>query len=209
MSDGQVELDTVRAAELVSDLRKLRGSPCRGCQKVTCAHEALMGHALGYKREAYCASCLAGLVERDAEELRNHLLSYVLSRPCHHAGWLWAAQDEGFSAGALPTCLWPAASGAPVDSIQPGAAVREEPPMREASANEIAPHAVWDAGDMGCGDLVLELRQRLATMSAGDVLLLTARDPGAPEDLPAWCGLTRHKLLASQHPRYWIARRKD
>lgn len=67
----------------------------------------------------------------------------------------------------------------------------------------------WDAGDMGCGDLVLELRLRLRDMEPGQVIEVRTTDPGAPEDLPAWCGLTRHVLLRSEHPDYWIARRPD
>lgn len=69
--------------------------------------------------------------------------------------------------------------------------------------------AEWDAGDMGCGDLVLELRLRLKAMAPGRVLKVTARDPGAPADLPAWCGMTGHLLLKAQHPEYWIRRRED
>jgi tRNA 2-thiouridine synthesizing protein A len=64
----------------------------------------------------------------------------------------------------------------------------------------------WDAADMGCGELVLALRQRLRAMP-GQVLLLTATDPGAPEDLPAWCRMTGHQLLQAQHPRYWLQAR--
>ena len=67
--------------------------------------------------------------------------------------------------------------------------------------------AEWDAGDMGCGDLVMELRMRLLAMVPGQVLRLVARDPGAPEDLPAWCRLTGHALLAAGHPVYWIRRK--
>jgi tRNA 2-thiouridine synthesizing protein A len=69
--------------------------------------------------------------------------------------------------------------------------------------------AEWDAGAMGCGELVMELRFRMIPLRPGEVMLVTALDPGAPEDLPAWCGMTRHELLAAEHPRYWIARRED
>lgn len=67
----------------------------------------------------------------------------------------------------------------------------------------------WDAGDMGCGELVLHLRTRMRAMQPGQILRLIARDPGANADLPAWCGLTRHTLRAARHPTYWIERRKD
>jgi tRNA 2-thiouridine synthesizing protein A len=69
------------------------------------------------------------------------------------------------------------------------------------------PDAEWDAGDLGCGDLVLALRLRLKELPAGAVLAVRATDPAAPEDLPAWCGLTGHTLVAADHPRYLICRK--
>jgi len=66
----------------------------------------------------------------------------------------------------------------------------------------------WDAGDMGCGDLVLELRQRMEALRPGQVLALVARDPGAPADIPAWCRMTGHALVAEQHPTYLIRRKE-
>ena len=54
----------------------------------------------------------------------------------------------------------------------------------------------------------MELRFRMAPLAAGDVMLVTALDSGAIEDLPAWCRLTRHRLINAEHPRYWIARRE-
>jgi len=66
------------------------------------------------------------------------------------------------------------------------------------------PDQEWDAGDMGCGELVLALRQRMAAMCDGQVIRLVARDPGAPADLPAWCRMTGHVLLGMDHPVYLI-----
>jgi tRNA 2-thiouridine synthesizing protein A len=68
--------------------------------------------------------------------------------------------------------------------------------------------AEWDAGDMGCGDLVLELRARVEMLVPGRVLRLNARDPGAPADIPAWCRMTGHALVSAQHPIY-VIRRKE
>ncbi|MCA8960179.1 MAG: sulfurtransferase TusA family protein [Planctomycetes bacterium] len=62
---------------------------------------------------------------------------------------------------------------------------------------------------MSCGDLVLELRKRMTALAPRQVLELRATDPGAPRDIPAWCGLTRHPLIAAREPRYWIRRRED
>ena len=53
----------------------------------------------------------------------------------------------------------------------------------------------WNAGELGCGDLVLELRRRLRE-APGQVFKVIALDLGAPEDIPAWCGMTGHELLA-------------
>jgi tRNA 2-thiouridine synthesizing protein A len=64
--------------------------------------------------------------------------------------------------------------------------------------------AEWDAADMGCGELVLELRARLAPLAPGQVLALTARDPGARADIPAWCRMTGHTLVSERHPLYLI-----
>ena len=66
----------------------------------------------------------------------------------------------------------------------------------------------WDAGDLGCGDLVLQLRFKLETLAPGQVLRLVALDAGARADLPAWCRMTGHALLAADHPVYLIRRKE-
>ena len=43
----------------------------------------------------------------------------------------------------------------------------------------------WDAGHMGCGEVIILLRLRMRKLNPGDVLKLTSQDLGAPEDLPA------------------------
>ena len=73
----------------------------------------------------------------------------------------------------------------------------------------IAPDAEWDAGDMGCGDLVLELSHRVRRLEPGQVLKVTALDPGAPADMPAWCGLTGHALVSAEPPVYLIRRKSE
>jgi len=62
----------------------------------------------------------------------------------------------------------------------------------------------WDAGELGCGELVLELRLRLDRMRPGEVIKVTALDAGAPADMPAWCRLTGHTLVHMDHPVYLI-----
>jgi tRNA 2-thiouridine synthesizing protein A len=67
----------------------------------------------------------------------------------------------------------------------------------------------WDAGELSCGELVLELRYRLAPMRPGELFRLVALDPGAPADIPAWCRMTGHTLVSTQHPVYLIQRKED
>jgi tRNA 2-thiouridine synthesizing protein A len=69
--------------------------------------------------------------------------------------------------------------------------------------------ATWDAGDMGCGELVFELWLRMKALPAGSVMHLVARDTGALEDIPAWCAMTGHHLAAARHPDYFIRRKDD
>jgi tRNA 2-thiouridine synthesizing protein A len=69
--------------------------------------------------------------------------------------------------------------------------------------------AEWDAGDLGCGELVLALRGRMRTLAPGQVLKLVALDPGARADIPAWCRLTDHELVLEQHPVYLIRRKES
>ena len=65
----------------------------------------------------------------------------------------------------------------------------------------------WNAGDMGCGDLLVELRRRLAALGPGRTLKVIAQDTGAAEDLPAWCRLTGHTLILASPPTYVIEAR--
>lgn len=71
--------------------------------------------------------------------------------------------------------------------------------------------ADWDAGDLGCGELVIALRFRLAELPPGGTIRVRATDTGAAEDLPAWCRLTGNRLVhhdpEAQH--FFIARRPE
>ncbi len=67
----------------------------------------------------------------------------------------------------------------------------------------------WDAGDRGCGELVLDLLLRLRALPPGAVLKLTTRDLGAPHDIPAWSRLTGHALLRADPPHYFIRKKES
>jgi tRNA 2-thiouridine synthesizing protein A len=71
------------------------------------------------------------------------------------------------------------------------------------------PAGSWDAGDMGCGELVFELMLKLRALSPGQTFRLTATDPGAPHDIPAWCRLTGNALVGAAPPHYLIRRKES
>lgn len=54
--------------------------------------------------------------------------------------------------------------------------------------------AEWNAGELGCGELLLKLRVKLREMP-GQIIRLIALDRGAIEDIPAYCRITGHRLL--------------
>ncbi|MCJ1899496.1 MULTISPECIES: sulfurtransferase TusA family protein [Paracoccus] len=74
----------------------------------------------------------------------------------------------------------------------------------------MADETVFDAGARGCGELVVLLRIRLRKMP-GRVLRVVATDPGAPEDIPAWCRMRRCDLLRHDPAThsFWIRSRDD
>lgn len=182
-----------RTRELLADLECRHEHSCNACGRSLCAHAYVLNVALGYRPAPYCVDCLATLFERSRRDFLEHVLGWVEARPCYSTGWKWACDEEGFSGARRPPCLWR-------DEVS-----AEATPATPASGAGPVPHDIeWDAGGIGCGDLVLALRLRMQGMSRGQVLLLTATDPGAPTDLPAWCRLTGNRLAGHAHPRYWI-----
>lgn len=63
---------------------------------------------------------------------------------------------------------------------------------------------VIDGGPLGCGELLVLLHRQMRALPPGAVLEVITADPGAREDLPAWCRLVGHTLLAAQAPHFFI-----
>lgn len=195
------EAEERRRVKLLAELEGLGPLHCAGCQRRLCSHAYVICVAAGFKTTPRCVGCLADGYGRPRREFLADALRYIRRHPCYWSGWQWANRHEGQAEGLKrPACI--------SDDDQTGATTvtdRHQPaPPAVAKAG-----TVWDAGDMSCGDLVLELRLRMKKLQAGQLLALTARDPGAPQDIPAWCRLTRHRLVAATHPHYWIERRAD
>lgn len=79
--------------------------------------------------------------------------------------------------------------------------------MNHTNTFEIA--ASWNAGDKGCGQLAVGLGKEVARLEGGQLLELTASDPGARADIPAWCRVTRNPLLLANHPTYIIQKKGE
>ncbi len=184
---------------LLQELARLAGAGCVGCRRELCSHQVLFSIALGFKDAPRCLVCLARGLDRPPLELRDDLYRYIQFRSCYQRAWREASRREAMDPNRLPTCLWFAQEPVPAAPLR---AREEATEVGQAPAGA----AVWDAGDMSCGDLVLALRGRLGALAPGAVLKVIARDPAAPEDLPAWCRLTGHRLLEARHPEYHIQR---
>ncbi len=88
--------------------------------------------------------------------------------------------------------------------------LKDDPPVKGTRMSKTADLAVadsWDAGALGCGELVMQLRSRMLALEPGEVLELIATDDGAVIDIPAWCSLTGHALAAAEPPRFLIQRK--
>jgi len=181
------------------ELRRLAGGRCVECGEPFTAREALGAVALGFKAAPRCHSCLSRRLDRDPGELRGELVAYVHRRECFLKAWREAERMDG--AGPI-SCSGRAGAGgvSPLLNSEETGGLR--PPLAKPELT------VWNAGDLGCGELVMELRLRLAALPPGAEIEVVATDPAAPEDIPSWCRMTGHPLVTATHPRYRIRRKE-
>jgi len=218
---SSISNDARTTQSLIRDLERLRDVLCAGCGRPVCLHQVLMAIAIGFKDSPRCLLCLGVALDQESVRLRDWLFDYIRQRQCYSDAWNWANRAAGLAEGVMPLSLQALGSDAESQSSN-GARLcpKDQPQHSQTSQHAAAGSATtaalralhtdadWDAGDMGCGDLVLELRLRLQPMQPGHIMKLCARDPGAPQDLPAWCRLTGHILLRAEHPTYWIKRKE-
>lgn len=195
---------------MVAEVESHWDSPCASCGTPLIGHDLVIGLLL---REEHprCAACLAERHGKTAPAFLAHAHALVRGLDCFRAGWEYADRRLA-DGGAWPEARHPQAlrldlAGAQDAPEAESSAWRPEPGPEPPSMPPVA--ATLDAGDMGCGELVLLLRARMNSLSAGERLHLTARDPGAPEDLPAWCRMTGHRLCLADPPVYVVERRPD
>jgi len=59
-------------------------------------------------------------------------------------------------------------------------------------------HITLDAKRMLCPMPVIRTQDKIKTLSVGDVLEVVCTDPGALQDVPAWCRINGHKVLETK-----------
>lgn len=185
---------------VVQEVLRLRGSHCIECGMDLCGHQIVINVILGLKTTLRCLECNARQLDQPRQQMRDHLFQYVRRRDCYRQAW---ESEKGCAANPdnqLPSCLWQ--TGEVSDT---SGEARGSPSLPEKA---VSADVEWDAGDMSCGDLVLALRIRLQALEPETILKIIAHDPAAPEDLPAWCRLTGHRLLSASHPEYLIERKR-
>ena len=208
------------AERLIQQMQSSRGKRCPETGIAIGAHEHLLCIVYGYAEEPMSWPALVKRVGGDKAKLCGEAWAYMQARDCFRKAWEWANEQEpdasllrlvkNSSSSDVTVTVKPSSlSGvtgsdrAPEEQVGQGQRQDGQDPYQITVARD------WDAQDMGCGDLLLELRTRLAELEPGEVLRIRATDLGAPEDIPAWCGLVGHSLLAAKHPLYWIQRRPN
>ncbi len=169
------------------ELHRIIGGLCADCHTTFSAREAVCSIALGFKNVPRCVPCLSLRLDRNVDDFRTQLLEYVLRRECYTKAWREAERMDGST-----------------DWVSVRSLTTTDPSERH---DPVPFTEQWDAGDMGCGELVMALRMRLNTLAPGTVIKVTATDTAAPEDLPAWCRLTGHTLRSFSPPHYFIQRK--
>ena len=59
-------------------------------------------------------------------------------------------------------------------------------------------HFELDARRMFCPMPVIRTQDKVKELSSGDVLKVTCTDPGALNDIPAWCRINGHQVLETR-----------
>jgi tRNA 2-thiouridine synthesizing protein A len=55
-----------------------------------------------------------------------------------------------------------------------------------------------DTRGLNCPLPILKTRKAIATLSTGDILEVTATDPGSVKDLDSFCSQTGHEMVSSE-----------
>lgn len=181
---------------------------CAACGAGICGRQAVISRILGGRGRCFCLACLSTRLAAPPEQLCDLVGNMLAHRECYRKEWRAALPcDRDGQAPCCPSRLEHAA----VPPSWCRAELFEEEDVKEESLP--APHLRVDAEESGCGDLMVLLMRSIRKLQPGQVLELTARDPGAGADIPSWCRLTGHALLAGptgpESALFYIRRKSD
>jgi TusA-related sulfurtransferase len=71
----------------------------------------------------------------------------------------------------------------------------------ERDLQRLAADKRLDAGEKGCGELLILVFRAMKAMRPGEILEVVAYSAGAPQDIPAWCRMTRNPLVAVERTK--------
>ncbi len=129
------------------ELLRLAGGACVDCRHGYSNREAVFSIVLGFKNAPRCLACLSRRLDRTADTLREQLIAHIHRRECFLKAWRAAERLDATT---------------PIDSQQTNS------PAEIVPMDVVPPMASeWDAGDMGCGELVMALRLRLNDLPPG------------------------------------------
>ena len=62
-------------------------------------------------------------------------------------------------------------------------------------------HYTLDAKRLMCPMPVIRTQDKVAELQVGDTLEVTCTDPGAMNDIPAWCRINGHEIISSSEDK--------
>ena len=60
-------------------------------------------------------------------------------------------------------------------------------------------HFELNARRMLCPMPVIRAQDKIKTLTKGDTLAVICSDPGAENDIPAWCRINGHRVISIEH----------
>lgn len=162
---------------------------CDACGRTICGRQQVISKILGGKERRLCLDCLGRSLETPPDRLCELVGNYLVRRDCYRRDWRRAAVCA--HDGQAPCC-----PSRLENALEPPNWFRPELFTPSPLDDLPDPDLEVDAEEAGCGDLMVLLMRSIRKLNPGQILRLTARDPGASADIPSWCRLTGHRLLA-------------
>ncbi len=204
--------ESIKAETVIAEVDSHWGAACTSCRCALIGHDVVLSMLMGQRDAPACIACLAAALRDGRSDFLRRAHATVQRLGCYRAGWMHSDRRLELE-DVWPEDRIPRALRIEGDADDPEDLERVEQLAPDAaglaSTRAPAPAAIFDAGPMSCGDLVLELRQQMNRLLPGQILEVRATDAGAPEDLPAWCRVTRHDMLECNPPLFRIRRRSD